>query len=137
MMRPTGPPRPADWPTAAWSLTLSPTSTRSPPAATPTVPPHLTSPQGGVRTAQVIAPGYACPSNAFLTLARAACGDDLRYITSANRSRHLTAAEDSPAHWRADGLLAEFGAEDRFCLVNHRDEVPARVHYPRYLPMST
>jgi hypothetical protein len=106
------------------------------PAAT-SVPPHLTLPEGGMTTAQVIGPGYACPSNSFLSRARAACGDDLLYITSANRSRHLTGAEDSPAHWRADGLLAEFGAEDQFCLVSHRDEAAARARYPRYLPTST
>jgi hypothetical protein len=116
-------------------LALGPFGFRGPAATT--VPPHLTSPEGADRTAQVIAPGYACPSNAFLTLARAACDDDLLYITSANRSRHLTGAEDSPAHWRADGLLAEFGTEDRFCLVSHRDEAAARAHYPRYLPTST
>ena len=114
---------------------LGPFGFRGPAAAT--VPPHLTFPEGEVRTAQVIGPGYACPSNSFLSLAGAACGDDLLSITSANRSRHLTGADDSPAHWRADGLLAEFGAEDGFCVVNHRDETAARACYPRYLPMST
>jgi hypothetical protein len=114
---------------------LGPFGFRGPAAAA--VPQHLTSLEGGVRTAQVIAPGYACPSNPFLALARAACGNDLLYITSANRSRHLTGADDSPAHWRADGLRAEFGAEDGFCIVNHRDEAATRARYPRYLPMST
>jgi hypothetical protein len=28
------------------------------------------------------------------------------YITSANRSRHLTGADEEPAHWRADGIAA-------------------------------
>jgi tRNA A37 threonylcarbamoyladenosine synthetase subunit TsaC/SUA5/YrdC len=114
---------------------LGPFGFRGPAAAT--VPSHLTLREGEVTTAQVIAPGYACPSNSFLSRARAACGDDLLYITSANRSRHLTGADDSPAHWRADGLVAEFGAEDGFCLVAHPDEGAARARYPRYLPMST
>ncbi len=114
---------------------LGPFGFRGPAAAS--LPPHLTVPEGEVTTAQVIAPGYACPSNSFLGRARAACGDDLLYITSANRSRHLTGADDSPAHWRAEGLLAEFGAEDAFCLVAHSDEAAARARYPRYLPMST
>ena len=114
---------------------LGPFGFRGPAAAG--VPPHLTLPEGELTTAQVIAPGYACPSNAFLSRARSACGDDLLYITSANRSRHLTGADDSPAHWRADGLVAEFGAEDGFCLVAHPDEAAARARYPRYLPMST
>ena len=34
--------------------------------AAPHVPPHLTLPDGGITTAQVISPGYACPSNEFL-----------------------------------------------------------------------
>jgi hypothetical protein len=114
---------------------LGPFGFRGPAAAT--VPPHLTFPAGDVTTAQVIAPGYACPANSFLSRARAACGDDLLYITSANRSRHRTGADDSPAHWRAEGLIAEFGAEDGFCLVAHPDEAAARARYPRYLPMST
>jgi hypothetical protein len=114
---------------------LGPFGFRGP--AAPAVPPHLTLPEGGINTAQVIAPGYACPSNRFLAQARRACGDDLLYITSANRSRHLTGTEDSPAHWRADGLMAEFGDQDGFVLLAHPDEAAARARYPGYLPMST
>ena len=114
---------------------LGPFGFRGP--AAPSVPPHLTFAEGEISTAQVIAPGYACPSNRFLGRARRACGDDLLSITSANRSRHLTGAEDSPAHWRADGLVAEFGDEDGFVLLAHSDEAAARARYPRYLPMST
>ena len=114
---------------------LGPFGFRGPAAAS--VPPHLTLPEGEICTAQVIAPGYACPSNRFLSQARRACADELLYITSANRSRHLTGADDSPAHWRADGLMSEFGPEDRFCLLAHPDESAARARYPGYLPMST
>ena len=85
----------------------------------------------------MIAPGYSCPSNRFLSQARWACRDDLLYITSANRSRHLTGADDWPAHWRADGLMAEFGDEENFVLLPHSDEAAARALYPGYLPMST
>ena len=105
--------------------------------AADSLPPHLTFPEGDITTAQVIAPGYACPSNRFLGQARWACGDGLLYITSANRSRHLTGADDSAAHWRADGLVAEFGNEDGFLLLAHPDEAAARARYPGYLPMST
>jgi hypothetical protein len=101
------------------------------------VPAHLTQPDAGVLTAQVIAPGAACPSNEFLTRALAATDDRLLYITSANRSRHLTGAEDSPAHWRAAGLAAEFGHEPDFLVLAHSDEGAARRRYPDYLPMST
>ena len=114
---------------------LGPFGFRGPAARS--VPSHLTFPEGGISTVQVIAPGYGCPSNRFLAQARRACGHDLLYITSANRSRHLTGADDSPAHWRADGLLAEFGDEDGFLLLAHPDEAAARARYPRYLPMST
>ena len=114
---------------------LGPFGFRGP--AADSVPLHLTSPEGDITTAQVIAPGYACPSNRFLGQARWACGDELLYITSANRSRHLTGADDSPAHWRADGLVSEFGNEDGFLLLAHPDESAARARYPGYLPMST
>jgi hypothetical protein len=114
---------------------LGPFGFRGP--AADSVPAQLRFTEGGISTAQVIAPGYACPSNRFLGRARRACRDDLLYITSANRSRHLTGADDSPAHWRADGLAAEFGNEDGFILLAHPDEAAARARYPHYLPMST
>jgi tRNA A37 threonylcarbamoyladenosine synthetase subunit TsaC/SUA5/YrdC len=101
------------------------------------VPGHLTQPDAGVVTAQVIAPGYACPSNNFLARAIEATGDELLYITSANRSRHLTGADDSPAHWRAAGLVEEFGSTPGFLVLHHPDESAARARYPGYLPMST
>ena len=114
---------------------MGPFGFRGPAAAW--VPAHLTFPDGAVNTAQVIAPGYACPSNDFLGRSIRASGDDLLYITSANRSRHLTGAEDSPAHWRAAGLRAEFGDEPGFLVVEHDDEDLARARYPRHAPMST
>jgi hypothetical protein len=99
--------------------------------AAPGLPGHLTF-DG---TTQVIAPGYACRSNEFFTAAIEATGDDYLYITSANRSRHLTGADDTPAHWRADGLRTEFG--DQLYLLEHPDDAAARAAYPQYLPMST
>lgn len=105
--------------------------------AAPHVPDHLTFAVGDFRTAQVIAPGYACQSNDFLLRSLQETGDDFLYITSANRSRHLTGADDSPAHWTAAGLHAEFGDEPGFVLLEHPDEVAARARYQRYLPMST
>jgi tRNA A37 threonylcarbamoyladenosine synthetase subunit TsaC/SUA5/YrdC len=105
--------------------------------AAPHIPDHLTQVQDGVRTVQVIAPGYACPSNAFLARCLDAAGTDLLYVTSANRSRHSTGADDSPAHWRAAGLLEEFGSEPDFALLGHEDEATARAAYPRFAPMST
>ncbi len=116
-------------------FTLGPFGFRGP--AAPGVPDHLTAPDSDVRTAQVIAPGYACPSNDFLSRALRRTGDDLLYVTSANRSRHLTGAEDSPAHWRAAGLYTDFGDEPGLVVVEHDDEAAARARYPRHAPMST
>ena len=116
-------------------FSLGPFGFRAPAAVT--VPSHLREVDGGISTAQVIAPGYRCPSNALLAGALRATGDQLLYITSANRSKHQTGAEDSPAHWRADGLRAEFGDDPRFLIVEHHDETAARAAYPRHLPMST
>lgn len=112
---------------------LGPFGFRGPAAAH--IPGHLTLPDAGVSTAQVIAPGYACPSNDFLARAVEAADSDLLSITSANRSRHLTGADDSPAHWRAAGLREEFG--EQLVMLEHPDEHAARDHYPGYLPMST
>jgi hypothetical protein len=62
--------------------------------AGPHIPDHLAAWDGDIRTTQVIAPGYACGSNVLLTLAMQSLGVDYLYITSANRSRHQTGAED-------------------------------------------
>lgn len=114
-------------------LALGPFGFRGPAAAR--IPAQLSWSDDGVRTAQLIAPGHSCPSNDFLGRAIRATGDDLLYITSANRSRHLTGADDSPAHWRAAGLRDDFG--DRLTIVEHLDEAAVGAAYPGYLPMST
>ncbi len=114
---------------------LGPFGFRGPAAAH--VPDHLAQVDGGVRTTQVIAPGYACPSNRFLSRALDLVREDLLYVTSANRSRHLTGAPDEPAHWRADALRAEFGSDPGFVVLAHSDEAAARQRYPLHAPMST
>jgi hypothetical protein len=114
---------------------LGPFGFRGPAAAH--VPNHLAQVDEGVRTTQVIAPGYACPSNRFLSRALDLVDGDLLYVTSANRSRHLTGAPDEPAHWRADGLRAEFGSDLDFVVLAHPDEAAARRCYPLHAPMST
>jgi hypothetical protein len=92
---------------------------------------HLSSLDGDLRTTQLIGPGYACPSKEFLDHA---AGDGLLYVTSANRSRHLTGADDTPAHWRSAALREEF---PELPVLEHSDEDAARERYPRHLPMST
>lgn len=101
------------------------------------IPPHLTCSDGDIRTAQVIAPGYACPSNDFLARSLRATGEDMLYVTSANRSRHVSGDDDSPAHWLAAGLREEFSGETDLLILEHHDETAARDRYPRHLPMST
>ncbi|MER7420998.1 hypothetical protein ABT346_30170 [Micromonospora peucetia] len=100
------------------------------------LPAHLTRHDRGVRTTQVIAPGMACPSNVFLTRAAAEAGVDHLHITSANRSRHLTGADEEPAHWTAEGIAADFAHLDELVLLAHRDEAAARAAYPGHLPTS-
>lgn len=116
-------------------LALGPFGFRGP--AADHVPDHLTAGQHGVRTVQLIVPGYACPANDFLGRAIEACDDDLLAITSADRSRPANGLSDSPPHWRADGLHADFGDEPDFLLLEHDDEAEARRRWPRHLPMST
>lgn len=116
-------------------MAVGPIGFRGPAAAH--LPAHLTAPQHGVLTTQVIVPGQACPSNAFLGAALALVGGDHLYITSCNRSRHLTGAGDEPAHYRGDDIADEFGADEDFLVLRHHDEVRARRRYPRHAPMST
>ncbi|MFI6264882.1 hypothetical protein [Micromonospora sp. NPDC051006] len=100
------------------------------------LPDHLTQHDRGVRTTQVIAPGAACPSNAFFERAVAETGVDHLYITSANRSRHLTGAAEEPAHWKVGPLAADFTHLPDLVVLAHRDEAAARAAYPAYLPTS-
>jgi hypothetical protein len=115
-------------------LGLGPVGVRGPAAAG--VPAHLTHPDGGVRTVQVVSPGHACPSGDFLARALHAAGTDLLATTIAGRSWQLPAAVDEPAHWRAAGMRADFGADPRFLLLEHRDERDAQARYPAYAPVA-
>lgn len=101
------------------------------------IPDHLAALDGEIRTTQVIAPGYWCSSNQLLARAMQILDVGFLYITSANRSRHLTGAEDEPAHFTAAGLESEFGHEPNFVVVRDRDEARARAAYPLHAPMST
>jgi hypothetical protein len=116
-------------------FSLGPFGFRGPAAAH--VPDHLTAYDADIRTTQVIAPGYACPSNTVIHRAMELLGVEFLYITSANRSRHATGAEDEPAHYTAAGLQSDFGHEPNFVVVRHHDEASTRVEYPLHAPMST
>jgi tRNA A37 threonylcarbamoyladenosine synthetase subunit TsaC/SUA5/YrdC len=105
------------------------------PAATH-VPDHLTQLDRGIRTTQVIAPGTRCPSNTLFARAVAEVGAPLLYITSANRSRHLTGAVEEPAHWQVVGLAADFTHVHDLVIIEHRDETAARAAYPAFAATS-
>ncbi|MET8233203.1 hypothetical protein ABZS77_21305 [Micromonospora sp. NPDC005298] len=100
------------------------------------LPEHLTQVDQGLRTTQVIAPGVTCPSNMFFERALAETGTDHLYITSANRSRHLTGTPEEPAHWKACALAADFAHLDDLVVLAHRDEAAARAAYPSHLTTS-
>jgi hypothetical protein len=116
-------------------LELGPFGFRGP--AAPHVWEHLSSVQDGVRTTQIISPGYACYSNRFIARALDLIGEDFLYVTSANRSRHVTGAVDEPAHYRGSAIKSEFRGEEGFVVLRHPDELAAQQRYPLYAPMST
>ncbi|MFD5769380.1 L-threonylcarbamoyladenylate synthase [Streptomyces sp. NPDC127049] len=115
-------------------LGIGPIGLRGP--AAERVPGALTASDGGTRTVQVIAPGTRCPSHAFLGAALARTGGDFLAVTSANRSHHLTGSAQEPAHWRADGLAEEFGADSGVRILAHADEEAARRRHPFHRPAS-
>jgi hypothetical protein len=63
--------------------------------------------------------------------------EDFLYVTSANRSRHVTGAADEPAHYRGSDIKEEFKGEQAFVVLRHPDEAAARSNYPLFAPMST
>ncbi len=98
---------------------------------------HLTFDDQGITTTQVIAPGNACFSNKFIARALDLIEEDYLYVTSANRSRHVTGATEEPAHYRGSAIKAEFGSEQGHVVLRHPDEDAARRQYPLFAPMST
>ena len=119
-------------------LTAGPCGLRGPAAAH--LPDHLCRDDAGVRTTQVITPGYACPSNGLIAACLSAAGGDHLHTTSANRSRHTTGAAEEPAHHRAADLAADLAPEfasGRFLLVGHDDESTLPRRYPHHAATST
>jgi hypothetical protein len=114
---------------------LGPFGFRGP--AADTIPDHLSQRDSGVRTTQVIAPGYGCPSNRFIGACLHRAGSRILFITSANRSHHVSAAREEPAHYRGDALAADFASGPELLLLRHRDEDAVRARHPMHAPMST
>ena len=100
------------------------------------IPDHLTSFDGELRTTQLIAPGYRCPSNELISEALERAGVDYLFITSANVSSGVTGHLE-PAHYDLRGIQEDFGDCDGIVIIGHGNEAPVRASYPNYLPMST
>jgi tRNA A37 threonylcarbamoyladenosine synthetase subunit TsaC/SUA5/YrdC len=100
------------------------------------VPEHLTVTENGIRTVQHISPGVRCRSNALMREILELTGDDLLFITSANRSSHRS-GRDEAAHCEMDEIRREFGHRRDIVMIGHDDEAANRAFYPRHLPCST
>jgi tRNA A37 threonylcarbamoyladenosine synthetase subunit TsaC/SUA5/YrdC len=113
---------------------LGPIGFRGPAAAT--VPEHLTVVDHGIRTVQHISPGVRCRSNALVAEILDLTGHELLFITSANRSSHLTHRPEA-AHYEMAEVKREFGGLPGVVMIGHDDERAARAAHPRHLPCST
>jgi 2-isopropylmalate synthase len=115
-------------------FTLGPMGFRGP--AAHGVPGQLTSLDAGIRTTQVIAPGYRCPSNELIEDVLRRIGEEFLFITSANVSGGVTGKVEA-AHYDLEGIQRDFGTRDGIVLIGHREEGLVRAGYARHLPMST
>ena len=113
---------------------LGPIGFRGPAAAG--VPEHLTVTERGMRTVQHISPGVRCRSNSLVREVLELTGEDMLFITSANRSGHRTRQTEA-AHYEMDAIEAEFGHRRDIVMIGHDDEHANRRSYPRHLPCST
>jgi hypothetical protein len=100
------------------------------------VPDQLASMDDGVRTTQIIAPGYRCPSNDLIDAVLDLIGEDFLFITSANVSSTVTGSVEA-AHYDLAGMQRDFGDREGIVLIGHRDDAAVRATYPDHLPMST
>jgi hypothetical protein len=100
------------------------------------VPDQVASFDAEIRTTQVIAPGYRCPSNELLEDILERTGQDFLFITSANVSSGVTGRIE-PAHYDLRGMQDDFADSDGVVMIGHRDEATVRASYSRHLPMST
>ena len=101
------------------------------------IPDHLTSvAENGIRTTQLIASGYHCPSNRFLQRVLAHLEENYLFITSANISSNLTGQEE-PAHYEMREIQRAFERHEGILMMRHPNEEEARARYPEFAPMST
>jgi hypothetical protein len=113
---------------------LGPIGFRGP--ASNLVPDHLTVMAHGIKTAQVITPGDACPSNHLVGDILDRLNEVLLFITSANTSSNVTRQTEA-AHYELRAIQREFGHKPHVVLIGHRNERANRRRYPRHAPCST
>jgi len=82
-------------------------------------------------------PGYKCASNAFVSQLLRELPENYIYVTSANKSHHLTGAAEEPAHWLPQPLARDFLDVGDFYMLCHRDDTVVRQNHPEHVPMST
>jgi tRNA A37 threonylcarbamoyladenosine synthetase subunit TsaC/SUA5/YrdC len=104
--------------------------------AAPGIPDQVASVDDGIRTTQIIAPGYRCPSNELVGAVLDEIEEDYLFITSANVSKGVTGRIEA-AHYDLAGMQEDFGDREGIVLIGHADEVAVRASYPDHLPMST
>jgi len=115
-------------------MSLGPIGFRGP--ASRIVPEHLTVMDGNVRTVQHITPGVRCRSNLLVGDVLDRLGEDLLFITSANRSSHRTGMAEA-AHCEMSEIRREFGGRTDAVMIGHFDESANRGRYPHHVPCST
>jgi len=76
------------------------------------------------------------PSNLLIGEILNHSGEDLLFITSANRSSNVTGQVDA-AHHEMRAIRDEFGDHPEAVLIGHPEERAVRARYPRHLPCST
>jgi tRNA A37 threonylcarbamoyladenosine synthetase subunit TsaC/SUA5/YrdC len=95
------------------------------------IPDQVVSLDDGVRTTQIIAPGYRCPSNTLIAEVLDLIDEDYVIITSANVSKRVTGRIEA-AHYDLAGMQADFGDREGIVIIGHRDEEAVRETYPEY-----
>jgi hypothetical protein len=113
---------------------LGPIGFRGPASAI--VPEHLTVIDHGIRTAQLIMPGDGCLANDLVGEILDRSGEQLLFITSANRSSSITGQPEA-AHCEMRAIREEFGDHPSAIFIGHQDEHANRRLYPHHLPCST
>ncbi|MCI0542550.1 hypothetical protein L0Y69_02225 [bacterium] len=114
---------------------LGPIGFRGP--AAEEIPDHLTQKDGGMRTVQIISPGYACLSNRLIAEVLQTVGEKFLHATSPNVSRHLTGNKEEPAHYKMKELQKDFSGKPGYFAIAHENEDIVRASYPKHVPMST